>query len=122
MVTSALSTDHLVKMIKLLVQSDSTGDVLAGRSRHDSKREAKQLMKQYLLPRLEKMFFDCTWRWKTLVGELTPLVPDVLLPHVRRIGGRGTKKMEAFQAESRRELLVLLYETLGRKRKAKEVD
>jgi len=119
LVTSALSSDHLVKMIQLLVQSD---DMSAERSRGDRKREAKQLTKQYLLPRLEKLFFDYHWHWKTLIGELAPIVPDVLLPHVRRIGGRGTKKLETHQTESRRELLVLLYETLGRKRKAKDVD
>lgn len=108
-VSSALSTDDLARMIKCIF--------LAG-----EKREAARLTKQYMISRLERWFVDEYWQWKPMVFELAGILPDVLLPHVRRLGSRGTKKLDEDQANDRRELLVLIYESLGRKRKAKRIE
>ncbi len=104
-VSSTLSTDNLEAMIKFVDQ--------AGK-----KREAGRLMKQYMLPRMDWLFAENYWKWKSFTLEWAGRFPDILLPHIRRLGTRGTKKLNEDQASVRRELLVLIYESLGRKRKA----
>lgn len=107
--SSALSGENMSTMIKYVV--------LAG-----EKREAARLTKQYLIPRLERMFSDEYWTWRRIAFGTAEIVPDVFLPYIRRLGGRGTKKLDEDGSADRRSLLVLIYEALGRKRKASLVS
>ena len=108
-VSSSLSLTDLETMIKLI-------------DRAGGKREAMQLAKRYLIPRMERLFHNFFWRWKNVAYELVKIVPDAFLPHIRRLGKRATQKPDDEQETVCRELLALIYETQGRKRKVKRVD
>ncbi len=105
-VSHGLSFDERVKLVKFVQQAGA-------------QKEAEILLRKYLLGDLDEFFGSRCWKWEETVSELAKLFPLVLLDHVRRLSPHGTKKIPEEQREARRRAMVLIYESLGRKRKVK---
>lgn len=107
-VSRALSFDEQVKLVKLV-------------HRAGAQQEAKILLQKYLLGELKYFFGSWCSKWEETISELSKLFPLTLLGHVRHLAPHGPRNISEEQQESRTRVMASIYESLGRKRKAKRL-
>lgn len=109
LVPRCLPGSDLLKVVKLAYRAGATG-------------EAQRLMRVDLFGKMVEIF-NSGWiaDWENAAKELIAMDSGALLKHVRSLSPHGLRKQSECQAEARKRVLVLIYEKLGRKNKAKRI-